>query len=127
MRDTVLRVARYRLPSNVRRRWGSYAALTVLIALAGGVAMTSLAAARRTQSSFPAYLSSTNPSTVVASLSAQNGLADATSAAIQQAITEIPGVTQVRRYVALNGARVGPNGQPELSHLGQVDSYGSVD
>jgi len=34
----------------------------LLIALTGGIAMASVAAARRTQSSFSAYLKSTNPS-----------------------------------------------------------------
>ncbi len=36
--------------------------MILLVGLVGGVAMGAIAAGRRTQSSFPAYLASTNPS-----------------------------------------------------------------
>jgi hypothetical protein len=51
---SALRVAWYRFGTTLARRWGGYVALTVLIGLVGGLAMGSIAAARRTQSSFPA-------------------------------------------------------------------------
>jgi hypothetical protein len=57
-----LRVAGYRFRATFGRRWGSYLALVLLIGLVGGLAMGSVAAARRTQSSFPLYLASTHPS-----------------------------------------------------------------
>ena len=57
-----LRVAWYRFRATFRRRWGGYLTLVLLIGLVGGLAMGAVAAARRTQSSFPAFLSSTNPS-----------------------------------------------------------------
>ena len=127
MSYSALRIARYRLQSNLRRRRGSYVALAVLIAIGGGIAMTATAAARRTQSSFPAYLASTNPSTLVATLSDRDGLQDRAAADVERAIAEIPGVAAVRRYTALNAAVVGSDGQPDLSTVGQVDRYGSVD
>jgi hypothetical protein len=127
MKYSALRIAGYRLAANLRQRWATYVALALLIGLVGGMAMTAVAAARRTQSSFPAYLASTNPSTLVASLSNRNGLDDKTSAAVEAAIARIPGVTAVRRYAAMNAAVVGPDGQPDLSTLGQVGRYGSVD
>lgn len=58
---SVAREAGYRFRACFRARWGGYLALVVLIAVAGGVAMAAVAGARRTQSSFPAYLASTNP------------------------------------------------------------------
>jgi len=60
----VLRVAWYRLGATFGRRWGTYVSVVVLIALVGGLSMGSVAGARRTESSFPTYLASTNPTTV---------------------------------------------------------------
>ena len=42
-------------------RRGGYVAIVVLLALVGGVALGTLAGARRTQTSYPTYLASTNP------------------------------------------------------------------
>jgi len=55
-------VAWYRLRGTLRRRWGGYLALALLIGLVGGVALASLTAARRTYASYPQFLASTNPS-----------------------------------------------------------------
>ena len=57
-----MREASYRFRATFRRRWAGYLTLVVLIGLVGGVAMAAVAGARRTQSSFPTYLASTNPS-----------------------------------------------------------------
>ena len=46
-----LRIAGYRFTTTFRRRWGDYAVLVVLIGLIGGIAMASVQAGRRTQSS----------------------------------------------------------------------------
>ncbi len=56
-----MREASYRFRACFRDRWGGYLALVLLRGLVGGVAMAAVAGARRTQSSFPAYLASTNP------------------------------------------------------------------
>ena len=58
----VVRESSYRFRATFRRRWAGYLTLVVLIGLVGGVAMAAVAGARRTQSSFPTYLASTNPS-----------------------------------------------------------------
>ena len=58
----VVRESSYRFRATFRRRWPGYLTLVVLIGLVGGVAMAAVAGARRTQSSFPTYLASTNPS-----------------------------------------------------------------
>jgi hypothetical protein len=62
MSGPTVRVAVYRLRATLRRRWGGYLALALLIGLVGGVALGSLTAARRTYASYPAFLASTNPS-----------------------------------------------------------------
>ncbi|HTZ30185.1 MAG TPA: FtsX-like permease family protein [Streptosporangiaceae bacterium] len=62
MSGPAVRVAVYRLRVTLRRRWGGYLALALLVGLVGGVALASLTAARRTYASYPAFLASTNPS-----------------------------------------------------------------
>ena len=49
----------YRSRITFARRRGAYLGLVVLIGLIGGIAMGSIAAARRTQSLYPAFLAST--------------------------------------------------------------------
>ncbi len=58
----VLRVAWYRLTVTLRRRWAGYLGLVLITGLTGGVALSAAAAAGRTESSFPVFLASTNPS-----------------------------------------------------------------
>jgi hypothetical protein len=65
MAGQALRVAWYRFGVTFRHRWGGYLALAVLIGLTGGIAMSSMAAARRTYSSYPGFLAGTNPSDLV--------------------------------------------------------------
>lgn len=60
----VLRVAWYHFRITFRRRWGGYLSVMLLIGLIGGIAMASMVAGRRTQSSYPTFLASTNPSDV---------------------------------------------------------------
>ena len=62
--NEVLRVAWYRFRVTLGGRWGGYLAVVLLVGLLGGLAMGSVAGARRTDSFFPVYLASTNPSTV---------------------------------------------------------------
>jgi len=59
------RLAWYRVRVTIRRRMGGYLALAVLVGLIGGVALASVTAARRTESSYPDYLASTNPSSLI--------------------------------------------------------------
>jgi FtsX-like permease family len=59
------RLAWYRLRATFHRRLGGYLALAILVGLIGGVAMASVTAARRTESSYPDYLASTNPSSLI--------------------------------------------------------------
>ena len=65
LRVSPWRVAWYRFRATFRHRWSGYLALAVLIGLVGGVAMGSVVAARRTYSSYPTFLASTNPSDLI--------------------------------------------------------------
>ena len=64
--STLLRVAWYRFRTTFGRRWPGYTTIILLVGLVGGLAMGSIAGARRTQSSFPVYAASTNPSQIQA-------------------------------------------------------------
>lgn len=64
MSGAVISVAWYRLRGTFGRRWGGYLSIVVLVGLLGGLAMGAVAGARRTQSSYPVLLTSTNPSDI---------------------------------------------------------------
>lgn len=53
---------RYRFARVLRRGWGGYLAIALLMGAIGGTALGSLVAARDTQSSYATFLASTNPS-----------------------------------------------------------------
>ena len=93
--------------------------MVVLIGLVGGLAMGAVAAARRTQSSFPAFLASTNPS----------DMSVVTGPVPVNVLARLPHVKRVESADVLNAARLGPNGAP-VTHGGsarQVFTVGSVD
>jgi hypothetical protein len=112
-----IRVAWYRFVATQARRRGGYLALIVLIGLVGGLAMGSIAAARRTQSSFPRYVASTNPSDLNGITSFVNpspspaGLGY--NPALLAEITRLPHVKQVSTGFGLNIIPLGPRGTPE--------------
>jgi hypothetical protein len=58
-------LAWYRLRATLRRRIGGYLSLAVLVGLIAGIALASVTAARRTESSYPDYLASTHPSSLI--------------------------------------------------------------
>lgn len=114
----VLRVARYRFRATFARRWGGYLSVVVLIGLVGGLAMGSLAGARRTQSSFPTFLASTDPSDMTIF----------TGPLPLAVIAHLPGVKQVESISLLDavllGTRWSPSGRRDANR--QVSSVGSV-
>ena len=90
----VLRVAWYRFRATLGHRWGGYLSVVLLVGLMGGVAMGSIAAARRTQSSFSVFLAGTNPSdlSVPTFGAAGNGSAGVNySAVLTKKIAQLPG------------------------------------
>jgi hypothetical protein len=60
----LLHVTWYRYRATFARQLPAYLTVVLLIGLLGGVAMASVAGARRTQSSNPVFLASTNASTL---------------------------------------------------------------
>jgi hypothetical protein len=115
-------VAWYRFTSTFGRRLPGYLAIVALIGLTGGVAMGSLAAARRTQSSFSAFLASTRPSDLSLSAYAPD---------LTRKLEGLPGVESVESAnesvnvfpLAATGAAI----FPPAYRSGQAAPIGSID
>ena len=97
---SVVREASYRFRACFRGRWAGYVVLLLLIGVVGGVSMAAVAGARRTQSSFPVYLASTNPADVQAFTEFDPITGTGYSPRVDRAIT---GVRYVRRAVDVIG------------------------
>ena len=122
------RVAWYRFRRTLRRRWTGYLAVTMLLGLVGGLAMGSVAAARRTQGAYPAYLAATNPS----DLAVLTGISPAPASsgydpAVIRKIAALPGVRHVASYAGLNVAILALDGHPMPAPYSVVPLPGSLD
>jgi hypothetical protein len=116
------RLAWYRLRAGSRRDWAGYLAIVLIVGLAGGVAMASVAAARRTQSAFPRILAASNPS----DLDVDPG---PYSARMLGQIARLPRVRSAESYVALNALGTLPSGfaDPGTDFNQSVELVGSLD
>ena len=115
MSRAALRVAGYRFRATFGGRWGGYLAVVLLIGLVGGLALGAVAAARRTQAAFPAYLASTNPSDLTVLTDVVSPGPDPGSGydpALIRKIAALPHVRRVESYAGLNVAILAPGGPP---------------
>jgi hypothetical protein len=121
-------VAGYRIRSTFRRRWTGYISLVVLVGLVGGLGLGSLAAARRTQSSFSTFLNRTNPSDLLVSV--YGGGAGSTNPSydprLTQAIARLPGVLHVAPGLEVTGAPLSADGSPRIRVTGLAFPIASV-
>ena len=104
-----IRLTWYRFRATLPRRWSGYLALTLLIGLVGGVAMASMTAARRTDSSYPGFLAGTNPSDLIVQ---PNG-GCCTYQDVLHFLAKIAGlrhVKQVETAISVNAAAITPRG-----------------
>jgi len=72
MNANATRVGWFWFRANFVRRWMNYLTIVVLVGAIGGLALGSVAAARRTQSSYNTFLASTNPSDLTMTIYAPN-------------------------------------------------------
>ncbi len=119
---SVLHVAWYRFRATFRRRWGGYLALALLVGLVGGVAMASMTAARRTDSSYPDLLAATNPSDLLV-LPSVNSYAPG----LISEIARLPHVRNVQGSAYFNAATLGSSGQVATLLMTQVELVASTD
>src|ERR1019366_1855466 len=92
-----------------------YLTLVLLVALVGGLAMGAIAGARRTQSSYPTYLASTNPSDiglVTAVLNPAIGNGSGYNPSIIRQLAHLPHVERVASFVGIDIEPLLPNGAP---------------
>jgi hypothetical protein len=114
MRRQAFRVAWFRFRATFHRAWLGYLTIMLLVGLVGGLAMGSIAAARRTDSSFPTYLASTNPSNLFVIPGPQNA-ANNYSSAMTALLAHLPNVKHVADASIQSLYPLGPNGLPHLS------------
>jgi hypothetical protein len=119
----MLTVAWYRFQATFRRRWGGYLAIALLIGLVGGLAMASLVAARRTESSYPTFLAGTNPSDLLV----QPTTAVTCESGFVGQIARLPHVKQVGCALALTAETLTRNGELGTVLLTQVELVASTD
>ena len=119
-------VAGYRLRATFSRRWGEYAVLVLLIGLVGGIAMASVMAGRRTQSSYPDFLATTDASDITLSTyGIGNASATNYSPKVAAAIARVPGVKRVESWVGVGAIPLKTDGAPELALGNDVNFAGS--
>jgi hypothetical protein len=136
MGRTTFRVARYRFRTTFGSRRGGYLSVILLVGLVGGVAMGAIAAGRRTQSSYPAFLASTNPSDFGAVTAVINPLIGSTlgyNPKLLHTIAQLPHVKKVGSASGLNVLPLGSHDTPlnvpsfpaaAGNGLGSDDGYG---
>jgi hypothetical protein len=125
--QVLFRVTWYRFRASIGRRWGGYLAVVLLVGLLGGLAMGAISGARRTQSYFPSFLASTNPSDLLVSPYVPGA---GRSPVLTNEFAHLPHVKHVADYVVLLMAALRPNGLPVTSGIlatGAAQTIGSAD
>jgi len=127
-------VSWYRFRVTFAHRRGGYLAIVLLVGLVGGLAMGSIAAARRTASSFPVFWASTNPSDLVGVTGILNpmlGSGSGYDASIVQAIARLPHVKDVESQSGIDFLPLQRDGKPlyapNFYPPAAGNGYGSVD
>ena len=108
----VLRVAWYRFRATFRHRWTGYLTIVVLVGLVGGLALGAIAGARRTQSSFPKFLKSTDPSDLLVIHNDSMTDDNRGDAAFLRRLARLPHVQHVESASAPSEQVLAPDGSP---------------
>ena len=120
-----MRIARYRFRTTFRHRLGGYVAVVLLSRSSVVSRLTSLLAARRTESSYPSSLRSTNPAGLLVQPS--TNLSEQGADDFLDQIADLPDVKRVESTFALEAATLTPKGGVGTILLTQVELYASFD
>ncbi len=122
----MLSVARYHLRATFRQRWAGYLSIVLLVGLVGGVAMGSIAGARRTQSTFAAYLTATKASNL--QLQTSTVTDQFSTDQLIKKLARLPKVQHVADAPSLLVIPLGSNGKalPSAFNDNDVTEVGSV-
>ena len=127
----MLTVVLYRFQRTFRQRRGAYLSLVLLLGLVGGLSMGALAAARRTESSFPTFLATTNPTNLSFGTALWNpalGYTTGYNGPLVATIARLPHVRRAESYSGIYSEPIGANGQPtSAAQNANFDVNGSVD
>jgi hypothetical protein len=128
MRPSTLRTAWYRFTTTFGRQWGGYLTVLVLTGLLGGLAMGSVAGARRTLASPAVYAASAN----LVSFGVGTGLLDLSGSSsgydpsLVSTIAHLPHVSHVATITGLNLVALNRNGSPNRLDANPGNGSGSV-
>lgn len=121
---SAIRAAWYRFRATLRRRWSGYVGLAVLVGLVGGVALAAMAAARRTDSSYPDFLAGTNPSDLIVQ---PTTLPPYAPGFLSGQLARLPHVSHVETAAGFNAATLTPRGGIATFLITQVELVASLD
>jgi hypothetical protein len=121
------RIAWYRYRATFARQLSSYLTVVLLIGLIGGIGMAALAGARRTQSSYPQFLASTNPSDLTMFVYSGTSQFPGQTLSLTKTISHLAGVERVVTAIGPEMVPLAANGAPRLSILSNVVITGSLD
>ena len=126
-----LATAWYRFRTTLRLRWGSYVGVVLLVGLVGGIAMASIAGARRTESAFPTHLTDSEASQLQAQIwNLQESLSGPAQANLTAELARLPNVKHVASAPTVLLLPLGPNGKPNSTFQvvanNKEDTVGSV-
>ena len=117
-------VVAYRLRRTFPRRWPAYLGIVLLVGVIGGLAMGSIAAARRTQSSFATFLASSRPSDLTVAVfptaTVASGSQGGYSPQLTRLMRHLPGVERVASAVQPFGLPLGADGRPRTATLSDL-------
>ncbi len=121
-----LRIGWYWFRATLTRQLTSYLTVVLLIGLIGGVGMASLAGARRTQSSYPQFLASTNPSDLTMAVYGIVTIGHKPTS-LKGTIGDLDGIERVVTADGPNVLPLKPDGAARLNTLSNVTVTGSLD